>query len=105
MITLLKVLEEQRHEINEEEYTVIFDTHSKGHKKAGLSWENSNTGLKEQGDVLSRKATEAQAGAVDGATRSSAHGRGLGHNDLLILSLPEADVSQQVVCPLLPSGN
>ena len=41
-----------------------------------------------------------KAGAVDGATESSTHGRGQGHNDLLILSLPEADVSQQVVCPL-----
>ena len=39
-----------------------------------------------------------KAGAVDGAMESSSHGRGWGHNDLLILSLPEADVSQQVVC-------
>ena len=39
-----------------------------------------------------------KAGAVDGATDSSTHGRGQGHNGLLILSLPEADVSQQVVC-------
>ena len=39
-----------------------------------------------------------RAGAVDKALRSSTHGRRKGHSDLLKLSLPEIDATQQAVC-------
>ena len=52
----------------------------------------------EVGEAEALMRLRYKTGADDGATESSTHGRGQGHNDLLILSLSEADVSQQVVC-------
>ena len=92
MITLVKLLEEQWHRIMKRSTQFILILTLRVTKTGvRLRWQQHRSRAWWWRDKGRKEAEAHTAGAVDGATRSSTHRRGRGHNNPLTLHIPDVN--------------